>query len=582
MANLTTAILPLVVVSHHEIMKSTRKRSRHAHSSPEPLTPETPKRKSKVADALDKISCTRDSIMIGKRKRSSSTTENDIQKWVEEFRLFSSADKLRAIDMMSDCCDTNQARHIIKRIEPRFQCDFITRLPKELAITILQFLEPRDLINAMSTCKTWKVLCDDPLLWRDKCRALPEIPSHLYESKQLDWKRLFLLGQELDENWRTGKNFVRKELKGHDDHVITCLQFHGDRIVSGSDDSTLKVWSVEQGECLLTLTGHTGGVWCSQLVGDIVCSGSTDRTIKVWNIESGECLHTLYGHSSTVRCLAMHETTVVSGSRDATLRVWNVLTGECKHLLIGHMAAVRCVQFDGKRVVSGAYDCQVKVWDPTTETCLYSLTGHTNRVYSLQFDGRYVVSGSLDTTIRVWDTQDGSCVHVLSGHRSLTSGMELCENILVSGNADSYVKIWDIRTGTCLQTLDGPSKHLSAVTCLLFNKKYVMTSSDDGTVKLWDIKTGEFIRNLVGLESSGRGGVVWRIQLDKKRLVCAVGSRNGTEETKLIVFDFSVGAGKEEDSVTKELTYCDEEHYLKCFLNPYTSVYLVTYNKREL
>jgi hypothetical protein len=30
-------------------------------------------------------------------------------------------------------------------------------------------------------------------------------------------------------------------LKGHDDHVITCLQFSGNRIVSGSDDNTLKV-----------------------------------------------------------------------------------------------------------------------------------------------------------------------------------------------------------------------------------------------------------------------------------------------------------------------------------------------------
>ena len=31
---------------------------------------------------------------------------------------------------------------------------------------------------------------------------------------------------------------------------------------------------------------------------------------------------------------------------------------------------------------------------------------------------------------------------------------------------------------------------------------------------------------------------MWRIQSDEKRLVCAVGSRNGTEETKLLVFDF--------------------------------------------
>jgi F-box/WD-40 domain protein 7 len=66
----------------------------------------------------------------------------------------------------------------------------------------------------------------------------------------------------------------------------------------------------------------------------------------------------------------------------------------------------------------------------------------------------------------------------------------------------------------------------------------VITSSDDGTVKLWDVRTGECIRDLVALDSGGSGGVVWRIRSSPTKLVCAVGSRNGTEETKLLVLDF--------------------------------------------
>ena len=52
--------------------------------------------------------------------------------------------------------------------------------------------------------------------------------------------------------------------------------------------------------------------------------------------------------------------------------------------------------------------------------------------------------------------------------------------------------------------------------------------------------SGEFIRDLVALESGGSGGVVWRIRANATKLVCAVGSRNGTEETKLLVLDFDV------------------------------------------
>ena len=59
-------------------------------------------------------------------------------------------------------------------------------------------------------------------------------------------------------------------------------------------------------------------------------------------------------------------------------------------------------------------------------------------------------------------------------------------------------------------------------------------------MKIWCLKTGEFLRNLVSLESGGSGGVVWRVRCSNTKLVCAVGSRNGTEETKLLVLDFDV------------------------------------------
>lgn len=483
-----------------------------------------------------------------RRRITSVQPPAGLQEWLKMFQSWSGPEKLLALDELIDSCEPTQVKHMMQVIEPQFQRDFISLLPKELALYVLSFLEPKDLLQAAQTCRYWRILAEDNLLWREKCKedGIDE-PLHIKRRKVIKpgfthspWKSAYIRQHRIDTNWRRGELKSPKVLKGHDDHVITCLQFCGNRIVSGSDDNTLKVWSAITGKCLRTLVGHTGGVWSSQMRDNIIISGSTDRTLKVWNAETGECIHTLYGHTSTVRCMHLHEKRVVSGSRDATLRVWDIETGQCLHVLMGHVAAVRCVQYDGRRVVSGAYDFMVKVWDPETETCLHTLQGHTNRVYSLQFDGVHVVSGSLDTSIRVWDVETGNCIHTLTGHQSLTSGMELKDNILVSGNADSTVKIWDIKTGQCLQTLQGPNKHQSAVTCLQFNKNFVITSSDDGTVKLWDLKTGEFIRNLVTLESGGSGGVVWRIRASNTKLVCAVGSRNGTEETKLLVLDFDV------------------------------------------
>ncbi|KAJ8936215.1 hypothetical protein NQ318_014844 [Aromia moschata] len=434
----------------------------------------------------------------------------EMSEWLAQFSTWSNAERIMAINELIARCEPTQVRHMMQVIEPQFQRDFISLLPKELALNVLSFLEPRDLLRAAQTCRSWRFLAEDNLLWKEKCKhaGIDEIPKRgcrqdrpvcicllgrvLQLGKILECCNLaaYMRQHAIEMNWRTKPIRPPKMLKGHDDHVITCLQFCGNRIVSGSDDNTLKVWSATTGKCLRTLVGHTGGVWSSQMSGSTIISGSTDRTLKVWDADTGVCIHTLYGHTSTVRCMHLHGKKVVSGSRDATLRVWDIETGNFLHVLVGHLAAVRCVQYDGRLVVSGAYDYMVKVWNPETEECLHTLQGHTNRVYSLQFDGVYVVSGSLDTSIRVWEVETGACKHTLMGHQSLTSGMELRNNILVSGNADSTVKVWDIVTGQCLQTLSGPYKHQSAVTCLQFNNRFVITSSDDGTVKLWDVRTG--------------------------------------------------------------------------------------------
>ncbi|RDD47310.1 F-box/WD repeat-containing protein 7 [Trichoplax sp. H2] len=475
-----------------------------------------------------------------------SADDEILDGWVNLFQDWNEDWRRRALSKITESCKLEEAKFVMKQIEPHFQRDFISFLPKELALHVLSYLRPKDILNAAQTCRYWRGIADDNLLWQRKCFEM-DVRSQDIVAKpgkkrfqMIHWKKVYQTYIRLDHNWRNARYKAMKVLKGHNDYVITCLHFYNNKIISASDDNTVKIWSASTGKCLKTLCGHTGGVWASQLHNNYVISGSTDRTLKVWDVDSGACIHTLSGHTSTVRCLHACDTRVVSGSRDATLRLWNIEDGKLLKVLISHVAAVRCVQFDGKHIISGAYDFLVKVWNPDTGLCLRTLQGHSNRVYSLQFDGIHIVSGSLDTSIRVWNIETGECEHVLTGHQSLTSGMQLKNNTLASGNADSTVKIWDIRTGQCLQTLEGRNKHRSAVTCLELVNKFVITSSDDGTVKVWDVTTGNYIRDLISLDSGGSGGVVWRICCDEKRLVCAVGSRNGTEETKLLILDFDV------------------------------------------
>ena len=42
----------------------------------------------------------------------------------------------------------------------------------ELALYVLSFLHPRDLLRAAQTCRYWRILAEDNLLWREKCREV--------------------------------------------------------------------------------------------------------------------------------------------------------------------------------------------------------------------------------------------------------------------------------------------------------------------------------------------------------------------------------------------------------------------------
>ena len=125
---------------------------------------------------------------------------------------------------------------------------------------VLSFLHPRDLLRAAQTCRYWRILAEDNLLWREKCREAGlsddindmmnlrkskrfcnAATSNLCNFQYSPWKAGFMRQHNIEINWRVRGIRTPKVLKGHDDHVITCLQFSNNRIVSGSDDNTLKV-----------------------------------------------------------------------------------------------------------------------------------------------------------------------------------------------------------------------------------------------------------------------------------------------------------------------------------------------------
>ena len=382
--------------------------------------------------------------------------------------------------------------------------------------------------------------------------SLPRNDLHL-------WKSIYMRHHIIRHTWMQEEVTPRHiAFRAHQRHVVTCLQFDSEKILTGSDDANINVYDTQTGALRVKLEGHEGGVWALQYEGNVLVSGSTDRSVRVWDIERGICTQTFQGHTSTVRCLQILMPTpvgtaldgrtimmpkqplIITGSRDSHLRVWKLPksgdpsfhqagpaqdeAGECPYFvraLTGHHHSVRAIAAHADTLVSGSYDCSVRVWKISTGETVHRLQGHSQKVYSVVLDIKRnrCISGSMDNVVKVWSLDTGITLFNLEGHSSLVGLLDLQQDRLVSAAADSTLRIWDPENGHCRSTL---SAHTGAITCFQHDGQKVISGSDR-TLKMWDVSNGDFVKDLL-TDLSG----VWQVKFNERRCVAAVQRNNFT------------------------------------------------------
>lgn len=81
------------------------------------------------------------------------------------------------------------------------------------------------------------------------------------------------------------------------------------------------------------------------------------------------------------------------------------------------------------------------------------------------------------------------------GHKDEVTCLQFNRKYLMSGSYDATVKVWNVETGECLKTLAG---HLKGVRALTFDSQKLITGGLDSTIKVWNYHTGQCISTYRG------------------------------------------------------------------------------------
>jgi len=273
----------------------------------------------------------------------------------------------------------------------------------------------------------------------------------------------------------------------------------GQIFASGSGDGIIKLWNLETGKLLATLTAHSGHIHALAISpdGQILASGSGDGTVKLWNLHTGKLLRTLTGHSRHVNSVAISQDgqTLVSGSDGETIELWNLETGKLLRTLTGHSGNVNCVAIsqDGQTLVSGNGGGTIELWNLGTGQLLHTLIGASSVFYvAISPDGQTLFSSNGARTIKLWNLETGKLIRTLTGYSSVVTTVALSPDgkTLASDSGDQTIKLWNLGTGEVLLTLTGyivgGSEYVNSV-AFSPDGQTLVNGTGDGTINIWHV-----------------------------------------------------------------------------------------------
>ncbi|CAA7013804.1 unnamed protein product [Microthlaspi erraticum] len=189
------------------------------------------------------------------------------------------------------------------------------------------------------------------------------------------------------------------------------------QIASSNFEGVVQVWDAARSQLVTEMKEHEKRVWSIDISSadpTLLASGSDDGSVKLWSINQGVSIGTIKTKANI--CCVQFPTdsgrSLAFGSADHKVYYYDLRNPKLPLCtMIGHNKTVSYVRFlDSSTLVSSSTDNTLKLWDLSmsvsgvNETPVHSFTGHTNvkNFVGLSVSDGYIATGSETNEVFVY------------------------------------------------------------------------------------------------------------------------------------------------------------------------------------
>ncbi|CAO3654941.1 unnamed protein product [Mucor fragilis] len=192
---------------------------------------------------------------------------------------------------------------------------------------------------------------------------------------------------------------------------ISCLSWSPyvkSQLASSDYEGLIDIWDSSSGRKIQTFTEHKKRAWSvnyCETNPTMLASGSDDSTVKIWSLSHNKAIHTLEqkGNVCCAKFAPNNSYYLAVGSADHHISCYDLrFPNQPMSQYIGHKKAVSYVQWLSDRdIISASTDSTLKLWDRESRKCLRSFEGHQNEknFVGLSTDGDWISCGSECNTV---------------------------------------------------------------------------------------------------------------------------------------------------------------------------------------